>query len=484
MPTSVAVLANTIPTGGATPFFLATRGAKLADVLRDLGANYRVPVVVSGQVDGSFIGTLNNATPEAALDQLARLHQLAWYFDGQTLYVYRAQEVGSELITPGFLSPATLIEQLLSTSLLDDRQCRVQAIASSNAVEAHGVPICIERVRKFAQRLDEQAINREQNRESIRFFPLKYATAADTHYSYRAQQVVVPGIVSVLRDMAQGRALPLKGNHGEQPAGDRQLPMFGADVRQNAVIVRDKQANIGLYGDLIERLDRRPKLVEISLTIIDVNAEDLNVLGVDWSASARIGGGGVSFNSTGQPHTGSFSTVISNAGDFMVHLNALERNAKAQILSRPSVVTLDNMEAILDRNITFYTKVRAEHVAKLESISTGSLLRVTPRVIDEAAQQEIMLTLVVQDGRQTNPVSKQEPLPQTLNSEIVTHSLLSERQALLLGGFVQDELSEGERKIPLLGDIPVLGKLFKSTHKSQRHAVRLFLIKAESWHQS
>jgi type III secretion protein C len=478
------VLAKPIPSQGIAPFFLSTRGMKLSDVLRDLGANYRTPVVVSPQVDGAFIGTVDARTPEAALDQLARLYQLAWYYDGLTLYVYRAQEVSSALITPDYLPPSTLIPQLRATGLLDGRQCFVQAIPASNAIEARGVPVCLERVRQFAKRLDEQTIHREQNQESVRLFPLRYATATDTRYAYRSQQVVVPGVASVLKDMAQGRALPLPDNQGQQPASDRMLPMFAADARQNAVIVRDKQSNMKLYSDLIAQLDRKPKLVEISVAIIDVNAQDLSMLGVDWSAAARIGGGSVSFNGGGEPDAGSFSTIVSNTGQFMVRLSALERNAKAQILSRPSVVTLDNMQAVLDRNITFYTKVSAERVAKLEAISTGSLLRVTPRVIGDPGQQEIMLTLMVQDGRQTDPISKQEPLPQTLNAEIATQALLKEGQALLLGGFVQDELSEGERKIPLLGDIPLLGNLFKTRHKSQRHTVRLFLIKAEPWLQA
>ncbi|RXV65290.1 EscC/YscC/HrcC family type III secretion system outer membrane ring protein [Burkholderia stabilis] len=477
-------LAKPIPTEGIVPFFLSTRGMKLSDVLRDLGANYRTPVVVSSQIEGSFIGSVEADRPEAALDRLARLYQLAWYYDGLTLYVYRAQEVSSALVTPDYLSPSTLISQLRAAGLLDTRKCMVQEIPASNAIEARGVPICIERITQFAKRLDEQTINRDQNQESVKLFRLLYATATDTAYAYRSQQVVVPGVVSVLKDMAQGRALPLADNQGQQPASDRMLPMFAADARQNAVIVRDKQANMKLYNDLISELDRKPKLVEISVAIIDVNAQDLSMLGVDWSGAVRIGGGSVSFNSGGEPDSGSFSTVVSNTGQFMVQLSALEQNAKAQILSRPSVVTLDNMQAILDRNITFYTKVSAERVAKLESISTGSLLRVTPRVIGDPGAQEIMLTLMVQDGRQTDPLSKQEPLPQTLNSEIATHALLKEGQALLLGGFVQDELSEGERKIPLLGDIPLLGNLFKTRHKSQRHTVRLFLIKAEPWLQA
>lgn len=476
--------AAALPANASAPFFLATRGTPLAQVLRELGAYYRVPVIVSPQVDAAFIGSLRDLKPEQVLNRLAQLYQLAWYYDGQTLYVYKAQEINSQLITPAYLPVKTLMGQLHNIGLLDPQQCRVRTVPASNAMEVSGVPVCVERVAQFARRIDEQKLNDEQNREGIQFFPLKYATAADTHYSYRTQQVQLPGVVSILKEMAQGRALPLTENPEPTPSNDRLTPTFSADERQNAVIVRDRKINLPLYADLIAQLDHRPQLVEISVTIIDVNAQDLSQFGVDWSASARIGGGSVSLNSGGAPRSGSFSSVISNTGNFMLHLSALEQNAKAQILSRPSIVTLNNLQAVLDRNITFYTKVATEKSAQLDSISTGSLLRVTPRVVDEGAQSEVMLSLSLQDGRQIDSFSKEEPLPQTMNSEITTQTLLKAGQSLLLGGFIQDELSESARKIPLLGDIPVLGKLFSTTQKSQRHTVRLFLIQADPQRQN
>ncbi|MCX8565587.1 MAG: type III secretion protein C [Glomeribacter sp. 1016415] len=475
----VADATAALPANGMAPFFLATRGAPLAQVLREFGAHYNMSVIVSPQVDAAFIGSLHDLAPEQVLDRLAQLYQLTWYYDGQTLYVYKAQEIRSQLITPAYLPVQTLMTQLRGIGLLDARQCRVRVVPASNAMEVSGVPVCVERVAQFAQRIDEQKLNDEQNREGIQFFPLKYATAADTQYSYRTQQVQLPGVVSILKEMAQGRALPLTESQGPAPSNDRLTPTFSADERQNAVIVRDRKINLPLYADLIAQLDHRPRLVEISVAIIDVNARDLSQLGVDWSASARIGGGSVSLNSGGAPTSGSFSSVISNTGNFMVHLNALEQNEKAQILSRPSIVTLNNLQAVLDRNITFYTKVVSEKSAQLDSISTGSLLRVTPRLVGEGAQSEVMLSLSLQDGRQIVGLSKEEPLPQTMNSEITTQTLLKAGQSLLLGGFIQDELSESARKIPLLGDIPVLGKLFSTTQKSQRHTVRLFLIQAD-----
>lgn len=88
---------------------------------------------------------------------------------------------------------STLISQLQGSGILDRRYCRVRAVPASNAMEVHGVPICLNRVEQLAKRIDEQKLNHEQNQEIIQLFPLKYATAADGSYSYRGQQVAVPG---------------------------------------------------------------------------------------------------------------------------------------------------------------------------------------------------------------------------------------------------------------------------------------------------
>ncbi len=448
-----------------------------------MGANYGVPVVVSPRVDGAFIGRIDAMPFERALDSLASLYRLAWYYDGRTVYVYRADEVGADLYTPAYLPADTLMTQLRDTQLLAAGRCAAHPVSGSNAIQVHGVPVCVERVMQFLERVDEQKLDRERNEEDIELFPLRYAAATDVTYDYRSEHVTVPGVVSLLREMTQGRTPQLSNDKAAHAAAsDNVLPMFSADVRQNAVIVRDKKINLPLYAKLIARLDHKPKLVEISVTIIDVDEQNLGQLGIDWAATTRIGGGQVSFNGTSSP--GDFSTVVGDMGAFQVRLSALEEEAKARVLSRPSVLTLDNLQAVLDRNITFYTKLVGENVAKLESVSTGSLLRVTPRVIESGGHADVVLSLSIEDGRQIDAVSRAEPLPQTLNSEITTQALLKAGQALLLGGFVQDERREGTRKIPLLGDLPVLGKLFGTTQKAGRRAVRLFLLTAEPRAQS
>ncbi|ALP43070.1 EscC/YscC/HrcC family type III secretion system outer membrane ring protein [Aeromonas schubertii] len=470
-------LAQPIPWRGA-PYFVSSQNTPLASVLRDLGANSGLPVVVSPRITEAYAGELQDQPRGRVLSELARLYQLLPYYDGNTLYVYKAQEMEQAVFSPAYLSGGAMARLLRHSGLLDGAACQVRQVGSSNSLQVNGVPACLNQVNTLAKQLDEQDLNQEQNKETVAVFPLKYASASDTSYSYRNQSVVVPGVVSVLREMAQGRSLPLPDNKSPVPTDGGGLPTFSADLRQNAVLVRDRQQNMGLYKSLIPQLDQRPTLVEISVAIIDVDAGDINELGIDWSASARIGGGSVSFNNGGLS-SDSFSSLISNSGNFMVRLSALEQQSKARIVSRPSVVTLDNVQAVLDRSITFYTKLESEKNPKLESVTAGALMRVTPRLIHEASGNKVLLTLNIEDGRQGEPISRTESLPQIQNAEIATQATLNLGQALLLGGFVQDEHTQGVRKIPLLGDLPLIGALFRSTTQKEHSVVRLFLIKAE-----
>jgi type III secretion protein C len=474
---ALPALAQPIPWHGE-PFFVSSRGNPLASVLKDLGANYGLPVVVRPQINERYAGVLQDHPAGNALRELSRLYQLMPYYDGGTLYIYKAQEVSQLLITPAYVDAPTLTHLIEQSGLLDDSACHLQPVGSANAIQVTGVPVCLTRIGDLAKQLDVQNLNQEQNKETITLYPLKYASAADSHYTYRDQNVVVPGVVSVLRDMAQGHALPLPDDKTSDPKDTSGLPTFSADTLQNAVLIRDRKKNMPLYSDLISKLDQRPSLIEISVAIIDVDASDINALGIDWSASTRIGGGRVSFDGGSSSDSDSFSSVVSNAGGFMARIHALAEQSKATIVSRPSVVTLDNVQAILDRNVTFYTKLASRDNTQLAQVAAGSLMRVTPRLIHEGKEDRVMLTLNIQDGRQAPAIGGNEQLPQVQNAEIATQATLNVGQALLLGGFVQNEQTEGKNKIPLLGDLPLIGGLFRSKSKSTRSVVRVFLIDA------
>ncbi|MFM0515147.1 secretin N-terminal domain-containing protein, partial [Paraburkholderia sp. RL17-373-BIF-A] len=238
------------------PFFLSSHGTTVASVLRSIGANYKLPVVVSAKITEPYVGELHDNPPGSALAELARLYQLLPYYDGSTLYVYKATEVDRVTLIPNYLGVGEQYGLVESSGLLDDASCQLRTMSHFNALQVNGVPVCLARVSALAKQLDEQKLYQEQDKETISLFPLKYANAADTSYTYRNQPVVVPGVVSVLREMAQGKTLSPSDGKSAATAGATGLPAFSADMRQNAVLVRDRKKNMGLYVDLIPKLDQ------------------------------------------------------------------------------------------------------------------------------------------------------------------------------------------------------------------------------------
>lgn len=461
-------------------FSVSSRGMKVSTLLRDFGANYGVPVIVSPEVNDTFVGTLQGRNPDRVLDQLAQLYNLAWYFDGRVLYAYKASQVSTDVLTPTYIAAEELVAYLRDTGMFRGGACSVRLVNNFNAVEVFGVPVCVQRIVRLVKELDEKTLQQTQNQEVVQVFPLRYASAVDGAYTYRDQQVIIPGVATELREMVRSRAVPATAESGQVTPAAGQQPTFSADARTNAVIVRDRKANMALYAELIRQLDQRPRQIEISVAIIDVDAGNMRELGIDISGGMAVGKARVSFNANNPAiPDGTFSTVLSNTADFFVRINALEQNSRAKVLSRPSVVTLNNVQAVLDRNITFYTKLQGNKAVELASVAAGSLLRVTPRLIEAEGQQEVLLTLDIQDGRQEPVLNNIEQLPQVRNSGIATQAILKPGQSLLLGGFVEEKQRQGERKIPWLGDIPVLGKLFSNETRENLSVVRLFLIKAE-----
>ncbi|EJV4167347.1 EscC/YscC/HrcC family type III secretion system outer membrane ring protein, partial [Salmonella enterica] len=340
-----------------------------------------------------------------------------------------------------------------------------------------------------ANSLDQEAQSKAKNKDVVRVFKLKYASATDINYKYRDQNVIVPGVISILKTMSSNGSLPNTGKGAAERNGSLfdNSAKISADPRLNAIVVKDREITMDIYKQLISELDIEQRQIEISVSIIDVDANDLQQLGVNWSGTLNMGQGSVSFNSAaGQSNLS--SSVISNVNNFMIRVNALQQNSKAKILSQPSIITLNNMQAILDKNVTFYTKVSGEKVASLESITSGTLLRVTPRILEDnnnpgrKSKERVRLLLDIQDGNQSlNQINSQDPasiLPQVQNSEMTTEATLSAGESLLLGGFIQDKESTGKEGIPLLSDIPLIGHLFSSTTSQKHSVVRLFLIKA------
>jgi type III secretion protein C len=273
----------------------------------------------------------------------------------------------------------------------------------------------------------------------------------------------------------------------EPPAPPDFAPRIEADPRLNAVIVRDLPERLDRYAALIKSLDVEPQSLEIEATIIDINTDRMRELGINWRYnhglnSLMFGNGTASdlrLNGQQDPTPaakgGVISAVIGDRYPFVARINALQSDGAAKVVSSPQVVTLSNVEAVFDNSSTYYVRVAGREDVDLFNVTAGTRLRVTPHVFKEGDDApRIKLLVQIEDGGLTG--QSVDNLPIVERSGINTQALISEGESLLIGGMVRDSSTAGVDKVPVLGDIPLLGNLFKTQRKGGQRIERMFLI--------
>ena len=288
-----------------------------------------------------------------------------------------------------------------------------------------------------------------------------------------------------------------------------------ADPNTNSLIIT---ATEPVYKDLlrvIEQLDRRRAQVYIESMIVELTAANAAELGVQWQAlnSANTAYGGTNFN--GPPSSGNTNIFgasaainsalgtaaagaavpalglglnigsITNFGSnlaFSSLLRAVSTISGANVLSTPNLMTLDNEEAriIVGQNIPIVTGSYAQ---------TGSTATVTP--FQTYTRQDVGLTLRVRPQVSENGTVKLQIFQEVssiqdassttgiiLNKRNVESNVIVEDgQIIVLGGLIGDNYTDGSSKIPLLGDLPLIGGLFRYDNKSRTRTNLMVFIR-------
>lgn len=511
------------PNWSKEPFSYFAQGQSLAEILTSFASSYSIPVVISESVNDTVNGELKQDSPVAFLDYLAKVYNLTWYYDGHILYIYKTNETKSKLIKLTAFLNASQLKRHLEKLGIWDRRFNWRVIPSKDLLYVAGPPRYVELVRETVAALEKKIVTQQKDQFIVEVFPLKYAWAVDREYSFRGEKVVIPGVATILKQMINQNPLPLynvtngrqvlpnlKGQSlrqqglsqnatpyqpaspestisnryqplGQQPTGV-QGPTIEADPRQNAILIKDVRAQMPVYTDLIRKLDQPQGQVEIGLSIIDISRNDIDELGINWYAQKRSGNGVIELNT--RPNIPELAlggsqlpTTLLNRGSdfFLAKIRLLAEEGKAQVLSQPTVLTLNNVEAVFDQSTTFYVRLEGTEEVGLEPVTVGTLLRVTPRIVAEHGVNKVHMDINIEDGAQVKDTSV-DRLPTTNKATISTQAVVGEKQSLLIGGLFRDSEEETENKVPFLGDIPLLGALFRSTEKTKRKSVRLFLI--------
>lgn len=513
-----------VPNWGRDPYTYVTVDQELQQVLREFAANIGVTIQISPNVQGVVRGRLPSLPPEQFLELLARTYGLLWYYDGIVLYVNTLDEVESRMIKLNTISVDTLARSLVELDI-DDPRFPWTVSEAPGILYVAGPPRYVQLVTQTAELLDgSQAV-----RIDIRVFPLRYANATDRRFSVRGSEIVVPGITSILRrlvnvdqqsgsdtdirlrrrsgsstmttvggssnvdvatlaalsaERAEAAAAQAQRLASASPAreGDTDI-QIEADPRLNAVIVKDLADRMPIYERLIASLDVPQRLVEVELVIADINSSRLEDLGVDWQlgfdqGSTNIGIGVGNPTSTVLRNGLSFATAIT--GDpfsFLSRIRALEDTGDARVLSRPTILTFDNVEALFDQSESFFVRLEGQDEVDLVEVQAGLLVKVTPHLIDERDRTRVQMLIDIEDGN-FRPLERVDDLPVVVKATLSTQGIVGPRQALVVGGFYRERQIDNLSKVPVLGDIPLIGwTLFRQRRQEQESIVRLFIMR-------
>ncbi len=246
---------------------------------------------------------------------------------------------------------------------------------------------------------------------------------------------------------------------------------------RNILIIRGTTEQLAQIKQLIALADRPPFQVVIKGLVYTANENRLRDIGVQTTITASNGNGRTSGGIFGTPISGAgtifdFSTLIGTF-DFNIQASALEQNGVISIKSRPFAIVLNGDPAELEvgRQIPVLTQgsVVGGNAGDLRFIGATSLLAVTPHVIDDENGNPVAVNLELQ--LQSNEVDLSvisQGVPSVQERSIQTNLILNQDKTVILGGFTVDSNSNSVAKTPGLGDIPILGYLFKRKIRSDQ----------------
>ncbi|MBI4695999.1 MAG: type II secretion system secretin GspD [Gammaproteobacteria bacterium] len=356
------------------------------------------------------------------------------------------------------------------------RQSPIAADERSNSVLIGGPPAVKNRLRSLITALD---VPKTAKTDVIEVVYLRFARAKDLvellhgvgDYSYK--QATESGGKG--GGAQQAPILPTAGGSG---AGGFQVL---ADEATNALVLQAKPELLVQLKQVIKSLDIRRAQVLVEGIVAEVSSTKADELGIQWKtalnsdgvfAGQRLPGtsaGAITspFDTTATPGFGTGLTLgYFSAGDLRALIRALSGDQYTNVLSTPTLMTLDNAEAkiVVGQNVPFVTgqftnstTTSLNPFQTIERKDIGILLKVKPQI-----NEGDTLTLAIE--QEVSSVDRTTTASDLVTNKraISTTVLVDNRQIVVLGGLISDDLTHNRQKVPLLGDVPLLGQLFRN----------------------
>ena len=361
------------------------------------------------------------------------------------------------------------------------------ADARTNSVLVNGDELERGRIRRLIAHLDTPL----QQSGNVKVIYLEYADASE----------LSEVLTRVMQNISQ-----LDGPEGaKKSSSSRKSATIEADEGTNALIITADTGEMAALEAVIHRLDIRRAQVLVEAIIVEMELNDGQDLGLQWLFAEDDGFYGSNINANDArarniagavlpPDDGDSSTedgvdlgdlagalagtpglslgwgTLDDDFSMTVILNALKEQANANILSTPSVLTLDNQEAYITvgQNVPFVTGSFTNTGAggdgaqnpfqTIERENVGITLTVTPHV----NEGDSVVLDIMQEVSSLSGLSVAASDLVTNERKIETKVLAVDGRVVVLGGLIKDDIQDAQQKVPILGDIPFLGRLFRS----------------------
>lgn len=248
-----------------------------------------------------------------------------------------------------------------------------------------------------------------------------------------------------------------------------------ADPNTNSLIVVGDPDAVERLKNILDQLDKIPQQVVIETMIVEASLDSETKLGVEWAIAQpkAFGNNGVTGNADtnfGQKSTASTNQGFNyslTGGNLSAYLNALKTDQKFQVLSTPRIFTSNNVEASINisQSVPYVTSQRTDSSGALifnyDFLDVGIVLTVTPQI----SPGGIVTLQVTQTANELKGYTSFNA-PIVNKREANTTVSVQDGNTIVLGGIMSKTVTATSNKVPILGDIPLLGNLFKSSSKS------------------
>ena len=288
------------------------------------------------------------------------------------------------------------------------------------------------------------------NKKDIKIFPLKNVEAST--------------VVKILEEIINKKEFITPNDK----------PLFSIDNESNSIVIMGFSEEISLIDELIKELDKEKTQVYVQARIIEVNDELVNQIGVSYGIFGARASNNVLSSFSSSLNNADIPTLsieglkipdLTSGLALGASLNLLKQNGALDIVSEPSILAINNKESSIYVGETISIKVSSSVTdggtikENYEREDVGLTLKVKPRISNDT-KVTLEIEAILEGVKTTQTISGNAD---TSKKQIKTTTILNNGESVIIGGLIENKIESTNQKVPILGDIPLFGELFKNS---------------------